>query len=194
MGRVWTVSELRQYGEICNRHGVIVIADEIHADLIMPGFTFQPYAMLGGEFANNGIVCTAPSKTFNLAGMHLSNMIIPNPDLKQAYDAYMFETGVAGGLNPLALVAVQRRRTHAKVAPRLPHRRRRRHRLPGDVGGPPIIRLGRIAEVHEVLARHSVPVRTIIAGTLGRMQPRSQQESRGSRSRRLLEALAVDEL
>ena len=114
VGRVWTVDELRQYGEICNRHGVIVIADEIHADLMMPGFTFQPYAMLGREFANNGIVCTAPSKTFNLAGMHLSNLVIPNPDLKQAYDAYMFETGVAGGLNPLALVATEAAYLHGE--------------------------------------------------------------------------------
>jgi len=107
VGRVWTADELRQYGEICNRHGVVVIADEIHADLMMPGFTFQPYALLGEEFANNTIVCTAPSKTFNLAGMHLSNMVIPNPDLKAAFDAYLAETGVAGGLNPLALVAIE---------------------------------------------------------------------------------------
>ncbi len=107
VGRVWTADELRQYGEICNRHGVVVIADEIHADLMMPGFTFQPYAMLGDEFALNTMVCTAPSKTFNLAGMHLSNMVIPNPDLKKAFDDYLHETGVAGGLNPLALVAIE---------------------------------------------------------------------------------------
>ncbi len=107
VGRVWTADELRQYGEICNRNGVLVIADEIHADLMMPGITFQPYAMLGDEFANNSVVCTAPSKTFNLAGMHLSNLIIPNPKLKADYDRYMAETGVAGGLNPLALVAIE---------------------------------------------------------------------------------------
>jgi len=107
VGRVWTADELRQFGEICNRHNVIVIADEIHADLMMPGISFQPYAMLGDEFANNTVVCTAPSKTFNLAGMHLSNMVIPNPKLKQDLDAYMTETGVAGGHNPLALVAIE---------------------------------------------------------------------------------------
>lgn len=107
IGRVWTEDELRQYGEICNRHGVVVIADEIHADLIMPGNVFQPYAKLGSAFADNSVVCTAPSKTFNLAGMHLSNMIISNPDLKTAFDGYMAETGVAGGLNPLALVAIE---------------------------------------------------------------------------------------
>jgi cystathionine beta-lyase len=86
---------------------VMVIADEIHADLMMPGNIFQPYAALGDAFANNTMVCTAPSKTFNLAGMHLSNMVIPNSDIKQAFDAYMQETGVAGGLNPFALVAIE---------------------------------------------------------------------------------------
>ncbi len=114
VGRVWTANELRQYGEICNRHGVIVIADEIHADLMMPGVTFQPYAKLGEEFANNAMVCTAPSKTFNLAGMHLSNMVISNPQLKEAFDAYMHETGVAGGLNPFALVATETAYRHGE--------------------------------------------------------------------------------
>jgi len=107
VGRVWSADELRQYGEICNRHNVLVIADEIHADLMMPGVKFQPYAMLGEEFANNTVVCTAPSKTFNLAGMHLSNMVIPNPELKKNLDDYMAETGIAGGLNPLAIVAIE---------------------------------------------------------------------------------------
>ena len=107
VGRVWTSEELRQYGEICNRNGVIVIADEIHSDLIMPGNVFQPYASLEDEFANNTMVCTAPSKTFNLAGMHLSNMVIPNSKLKKEFDSYMFGIGVAGGLNPFALVAIE---------------------------------------------------------------------------------------
>ncbi len=107
VGRVWTAEELRRYGDICQRHGVIVIADEIHGDLIMPGNTFQPYAQLGEQFANHSIVCTAPSKTFNLAGMHLSNLVIANGDLKNAFDTYLFETGIAGGLNPLALVATE---------------------------------------------------------------------------------------
>ncbi|NQW00674.1 MAG: pyridoxal phosphate-dependent aminotransferase [Rhodospirillales bacterium] len=107
IGRVWTADELRRFGEICNRHQVIVIADEIHGDLIMPGQRFQPYGQLGAAFADNAMICTAPSKTFNLAGMHLSNMVISNPELKQAYDGYMTTTGVAGGLNPLALVACE---------------------------------------------------------------------------------------
>jgi len=107
VGRVWQADELRRYGEICNRHNVIVIADEVHCDLMMPGQTFAPYALLGEEFAQNTLVCTAPSKTFSLAGMHLSNIIIPNKKLKKAYDAYLNKTGVAGGLNPLATTALE---------------------------------------------------------------------------------------
>ncbi len=107
VGRVWTADELRRYGEICNRHNVIVIADEIHFDLMMPGVKFEPYALLGEEFAQNALFCTAPSKTFNLAGMHLSNVITPNPELKQAYDGYMLRTGISGHLNPLVISAVE---------------------------------------------------------------------------------------
>ncbi len=114
VGRVWREDELRQYGEICNRHGVLVIADEIHMDLMMPGNTFYPYAQLGSEFADNVLVCTAPSKTFNLAGMHLSNMVIPNEKLRRAYNNYMTNTGVAGGHNPLALTAIEAAYNHGE--------------------------------------------------------------------------------
>lgn len=107
VGRVWTKDELRRYGEICTRHGVLVIADEIHCDLMMPGVIFQPYALIDDALTDNALICTAPSKTFNLAGMHLSNMIIPNKELHQAYDAYMARIGVAGGLNPLATTALE---------------------------------------------------------------------------------------
>lgn len=81
VGRVWREAELRRLGEICNRNGVLVISDEIHSDLIMPGFKHIPYGMLGEEFAQNSILCTAPSKTFNLAGLQTSNLIIPNRKL-----------------------------------------------------------------------------------------------------------------
>jgi len=114
VGRVWTEDELRRYGEICTRNGVLVIADEIHCDLMMPGVRFQPYGLLGDDLVNNAIICTAPSKTFNLAGMHLSNMVIPNKDLHKAYDDYMVQIGVAGGLNPLALTAVEAAYNHGE--------------------------------------------------------------------------------
>lgn len=87
MGIIWSSEQLRKLGEICNENNVIVVADEIHNDLIMPGNKHVTYALLGEEFANNAIICTAPSKTFNLAGLQTSNIIIPNPNIKEKVDS-----------------------------------------------------------------------------------------------------------
>ncbi len=78
IGRVWTKDELRRVADICNSNGVFIIDDEIHNDLIMPGFTHTVMAALDEKTKNNIAVCTAPSKTFNLAGLQCSNIIIPN--------------------------------------------------------------------------------------------------------------------
>jgi cysteine-S-conjugate beta-lyase len=93
VGRAWTEEELRRIGQICLRHNVVVISDEIHADFARAGHTHVPFASLGGEFANNAIVCTAPSKTFNLAGLQLSNIFIPNPDIRAAFKRALDRTG-----------------------------------------------------------------------------------------------------
>lgn len=83
-GTVWSEEELRTMGEICARRGVIVIADEIHQDLVMnPERRHIPFASLGEEFAQNSITCTAPSKTFNLAGLQSANVFVPNPALRE---------------------------------------------------------------------------------------------------------------
>lgn len=84
-GRVWTKEELLKIGEICLKHNVFVVSDEIHNDLIMPGHEHIVFASLSDEIANNCIVCTAPSKTFNLAGLQTSNIFIPNPVLREIY-------------------------------------------------------------------------------------------------------------
>jgi cystathionine beta-lyase len=68
VGRVWTRQELNRIGDICLKHEVLVVADEIHADLIYKGITFSPFAAISDALAQNTVVCTAPSKTFNLAG------------------------------------------------------------------------------------------------------------------------------
>lgn len=81
-GRVWTGEELRAMGDICNEYGVLVVADEIHHDLIQPGFTHIPYAALGEEYANNCVICTSLSKTFNLAALCFSSIIIPNQKIR----------------------------------------------------------------------------------------------------------------
>ena len=93
VGRCWSEDELRRIGEICLRHHVLVVADEIHADFARKGFRHVPYASLGEEFANNAVICTAPSKTFNLAGLQLSNIFITNPDLRAAFKRTLGRTG-----------------------------------------------------------------------------------------------------
>lgn len=106
VGRVWTPDELRRLGEICLAHGVLVVADEIHGDLIYPGHRFTPYATLGNEFAENAVICTAPSKTFNLAGLATSNIIIPNPELRLRFERTLNSNGLHG-VNTFGMVALE---------------------------------------------------------------------------------------
>lgn len=93
-GRVWTKEELEKVGEICLKNNILIISDEIHFDLIMPDHKHTVFASLSDELANNTIVCTAPSKTFNLAGMQTSNIIIPNEDLRETYVKEIQSQGV----------------------------------------------------------------------------------------------------
>lgn len=94
MGIVWSSDELRKLGEICNANNVVVVADEIHNDLILPGNSHLTYALLGEEFANNSIICTAPSKTFNLAGLQISNIIIPNRVIREKVDKELKKSSI----------------------------------------------------------------------------------------------------
>lgn len=84
-GRVWKKEELKKISEICLKNNVLVVSDEIHFDLIMPGYEHTVYAKISEEAAQNCIICTAPSKTFNLAGLQTSNIIIPNDELRAQY-------------------------------------------------------------------------------------------------------------
>ena len=86
-GRIWTKAELTRISEICLANDVFVVSDEIHSDLIMPGFEHISYGTISQEARQNSIVCTAPSKTFNLAGLQLSNIIIPNESYRQKFIA-----------------------------------------------------------------------------------------------------------
>lgn len=85
VGRVWTKEELLAVADICHRYGVTVIADEIHCDFIRPGIKFTSFATLGDEFKEKLILCTAPSKTFNLAGLQVSNIWIPNVEIRKRF-------------------------------------------------------------------------------------------------------------
>lgn len=106
VGRVWSKDELIGMGEICLKHNVTVISDEIHGDLIYPGFRHTVFASLKPEYADIAITCTAPSKTFNLAGLQVSNIFISNKALRHAFRKEMCRIGYAQ-LNTLGLVACQ---------------------------------------------------------------------------------------
>ncbi len=84
VGRVWTEAELTAMGDICVRHGVYVVADEIHADFVYPGHRHLVFANLKPAFAELSITCTAPSKTFNLAGLQISNILVPNTNIRRS--------------------------------------------------------------------------------------------------------------
>lgn len=85
-GRVWTKEELEKIGEICFRNNVIVVSDEIHCDLVHPGHTHIPFASLGQQFLENSITCVAPSKTFNLAGLQIANILTYDPEIRKKID------------------------------------------------------------------------------------------------------------
>ncbi len=106
VGRVWTAEELTRFGEICLDNDVLVVSDEIHCDLIYKGVTFTSFANISERFAQNSIVCTAPSKTFNLAGLKLSNIIILDEDLRIQLAKTMERTGLMG-TNTFGVVATE---------------------------------------------------------------------------------------
>ncbi|TJY41032.1 pyridoxal phosphate-dependent aminotransferase [Cohnella pontilimi] len=85
-GRVWTREELTRIGDICVRHGVLVVADEIHHDLVLRGHKHTPFASIKEEFAQISLTCIATSKTFNLAGLQSACVIIPNAELRRRYN------------------------------------------------------------------------------------------------------------
>ena len=92
VGRVWTKEELKQVGEICLKYGIKIVSDEIHSDLIMPGHTHTVFSQ-AGDFGDEVIVCTAPSKTFNLAAMQTSNIIIPKKEDREKFQEIQGHSG-----------------------------------------------------------------------------------------------------
>jgi cystathionine beta-lyase len=102
VGRVWTLNELTRIRDICDKYGVLVVADEIHCDFVWEGFTHICF----GTLSENCVVATAPSKTFNLAGLHAANVIIKNPQLRAKFKAEMSNVGLSQ-LNVMGLTACQ---------------------------------------------------------------------------------------
>ena len=111
VGRVWTPGELAEFARIAKRHDLIVVADEIHADLMLDGRTFTPWLSLEDGALEDGImprsvVCSAPSKTFNLAGLKSSCLVIPDQEMRDAFRRARDRTGIYG-VNPLSAAAAE---------------------------------------------------------------------------------------
>lgn len=93
VGRVWTKEELRRIGDICLRHGVRIVSDEIHSDFVYPGHKHSILLTVDERLKDITIVCTAPSKTFNLAGLQISNIWIPDEGMRKAFVRKMAQIG-----------------------------------------------------------------------------------------------------
>lgn len=101
-GRVWKKEELQQIGEICFRNNVLVVSDEIHCDLVYEPHRHTPFPSLGQEFLEKSVTCVAPGKTFNLAGLHVANMIAFDPEIRNRIDRSINVNEVCE-LNPFAV-------------------------------------------------------------------------------------------
>lgn len=106
VGRVWTEDELRRVGEICLKYDVKIVSDEIHSDFIYPGYEHHILDTVDDRFRDICIICTAPSKTFNLAGLQISNIWVPNPELRKMFERKMMSVGYSE-VNMLGLHACQ---------------------------------------------------------------------------------------
>ena len=106
-GRVWTKDELARMNEICMRHDVKVISDEIHCELIMPGYVFTPFATVSADCQRNSVVFNSPTKNFNIAGLQIANIICADKEWYRRIDRAIniFEVCDVNPFGPLALEA-----------------------------------------------------------------------------------------
>ncbi len=113
VGRVWTKDELIRLGRICIDNNILVVSDEIHHDILYPGVKHIPFASISEEFALSSITCTAPSKTFNLAGLQTSTIIIPNTAYYDIYRNFIKRLQLLRN-NAFGLVALEAAYTHGE--------------------------------------------------------------------------------
>ena len=104
-GRVWTREELGRMNDICLRHGVKVVSDEIHCELTMPGYTFQPFAAVSEACRQNSVILNSPSKSFNIAGLQAANIICANAEWRRRLNRAININEVCD-LNPFGPVAL----------------------------------------------------------------------------------------
>ena len=105
-GRVWTKDELERMNEICMRHDVKVISDEIHCELIMPGYTFVPFASISEACADNSVILNSPTKNFNIAGLQIANIICKNHEWLRRIDRAV-NINETCDVNPFGVIALQ---------------------------------------------------------------------------------------
>lgn len=103
-GRVWTKEELTRIGEICIRHHVVVIADEIHGELVFPGHTYTPFASLSEDFRKHSVTCISPSKAFNIAGLQIANIVCADEEMRRKIDKAININEVCD-VNPFGIAA-----------------------------------------------------------------------------------------
>lgn len=103
-GRVWTKEELQRIGNICMRNNVTVVSDEIHCELVHPGFRYTPFASVSDEFQKKCVTCISPSKAFNIAGLQIANIIVEDEDMRQRIDKAININEVCD-VNPFGVIA-----------------------------------------------------------------------------------------
>lgn len=105
-GRVWTKEELERMNDICLTHGVRVISDEIHCELVMPGHRFTPFAAISDACRDNSVVLNSPTKAFNIAGLQIANIICADPAMRRRIDRAVNINEVCD-VNPFGVAALQ---------------------------------------------------------------------------------------
>lgn len=106
VGRVWKKEELQRMGEICQKHDVFVISDEIHCELVMPGNEYTPFASLSDDFLKNSATCVAPTKAFNIAGLQIANIIVKDRTKRERIDRAINIHEVCD-VNPFGVIATE---------------------------------------------------------------------------------------
>ncbi|MEM8951890.1 MAG: aminotransferase class I/II-fold pyridoxal phosphate-dependent enzyme [Pseudomonadota bacterium] len=106
VGRAWTRNELQKLGHICARHGVLVVADEMHGDLVFAGRQYTPFASLGADYAANCMTCLSPAKSFNIASCCSAFTVIEEETMRKAFQAENSRLTV-NKINAFASVAME---------------------------------------------------------------------------------------
>lgn len=104
-GRVWTSEELRKLGDICIKNNIVIVSDEIHCEIVFPGFKYTPFASISNEFHEKSITCCSPSKAFNIAGLQIANIFAKDEKMRKAIDRAININEVCD-VNPFGVIAL----------------------------------------------------------------------------------------